>query len=304
MTRSKARPPPRLLQVAVGGRRPPDNNLWSRLMSDTTVPLSPPSVSEVELAYKEVKRCVAAAADLYICSVWFASPRPPDILADARSAFEKLDDALEAMRNTPQNVKLWLTGDEPVVLDGWMDNSAWAIAEKLCFMAWDVPQSYHDAGWEAALDDTLEVNWTELGAKLDCEFHRALRRLTTTTSSTPAPVSRDVPPAPTKYLLNWRDILDALGLTNDEESRRLVRRLNEQHNGPIVTPGQGGQPRVNHHALVEWWNGLEALWRESEQRAADAKATTEEQYHYAADGEVVPGISGHIKKARSPKSDR
>ena len=49
-----------------------------------------------------------------------------------------------------------------------------------------------------------------------------------------------------------QEIIDALNLTYNEENRRRVRALNEQFNGPIALPGQGGQPKANKNTSKTW----------------------------------------------------
>jgi hypothetical protein len=111
----------------------------------------------------------------------------------------------------------------------------------------------------------------------------------------------DTDQAPVEYLMSWREILDALHLTNDEEHRGMVRRLNGEHAGPIIIPRQGSQPKVITAKLVEWWNGLEGRFRELQQRRTDREATAAEQFSYGKDGTVAPGISGGVKKRRKDR---
>jgi len=107
--------------------------------------------------------------------------------------------------------------------------------------------------------------------------------------------------APVEYLMNWREILDELGLKNDEEKRDRIRRLNTMHGGPIIFQGRGAQPTVDKVKLVAWWNGLEDRLRELEQQQADRQATVADQVNYGKDGTVVPGIAGGVKKRRKDR---
>jgi len=104
--------------------------------------------------------------------------------------------------------------------------------------------------------------------------------------------------APIEYLMNWREILDELKQKNDQEKRNRIRRLNDMHGGPIIFPGQGAQPTVDKAKLIAWWNGLEKRLRELEQQQADREATVADQYKHGADGIVVPGIIGGVRKRR------
>jgi len=109
--------------------------------------------------------------------------------------------------------------------------------------------------------------------------------------------------APVEYLMNWRAILDALKLPNDEESRGKVRRLNEQFDGPIIISTQGSQPKVSKAKLLTWWNGLEDRFEELKQRRADRDGTVAEHFSYGETGTVFPGISGGEKKRREDRRD-
>jgi len=109
---------------------------------------------------------------------------------------------------------------------------------------------------------------------------------------------------PKKYLFNWLEILDALGMTNDEERRGQVRRLNDSHAGPIAFPGKGAQPKVDRDRLIAWWNGLERRFEELEARQIDRRETVSESHNYGSDGTVIPEISGSIKKRRSDRRPR
>jgi hypothetical protein len=113
------------------------------------------------------------------------------------------------------------------------------------------------------------------------------------------------PLVPTRYLMSWREIIDALGLKNNEESRRQVRQLNQHYQGPIVLPtSRGKQPKVNKDKLLSWWNGLEQRFCESEKKQADAHATVQAQHGFGRNGTVVPEIAGHVRNRRGHKNAR
>lgn len=114
------------------------------------------------------------------------------------------------------------------------------------------------------------------------------------------PTAADALP-PKSYLVNWREILIALGLTYSSEDRERVRYANDQYNGPILFPGQGAQPKVNKAKVVEWWNGLEAQWSVGDSRARDSKPTVAAQHNYGKGGVVVPGIAGGVKRRRADR---
>jgi len=115
------------------------------------------------------------------------------------------------------------------------------------------------------------------------------------------PVSQGEPPKPIHWLLNWREILDALEWKNDEEGRRQIARLNKVHHGPIVSTGRGGQPKVGKAKLIEWWNGLRDKFEAGEKKKSDVRSTVEDRHAYGRDGEVFPEISGHIKRRRKDR---
>jgi hypothetical protein len=110
---------------------------------------------------------------------------------------------------------------------------------------------------------------------------------------------RDERQRPAVYLMNWPQILDALGLKDNQENRERLRRLSEFYDGPIVSGGQGSSPTlINRAVLIAWWNGLEEQHQERAQREKDASATVDEQYQHGRGATVVPGISGEMKKRR------
>jgi hypothetical protein len=103
---------------------------------------------------------------------------------------------------------------------------------------------------------------------------------------------------PAVYLMNWPEILDAVGMANNDEMKRRLRSLNKKYSGPIQMPRQGGRPKVDKTKLLKWWNGLEERFRESAQKQVDARSTLQAQYHHGRDGTVFPEISGHVRKRR------
>lgn len=107
---------------------------------------------------------------------------------------------------------------------------------------------------------------------------------------------------PKIYLLGWNEILDCLDRKDDQSERSRIRRLNETHEGPIVFPGKGAQPKVEKSKFVEWWNSLEARFQELEQRASDKKHTVSHQHEFGKDGTVVPDIAGSVKKRKRRKT--
>jgi len=92
--------------------------------------------------------------------------------------------------------------------------------------------------------------------------------------------ARDVTPTPVQYLISWREILIALGVKNNKEDQAKVRNLNKNFAGPIITPKQGAQPKVDRAKLIEWWNGLEQKFRDSGQRRESTDATVAGQHRY------------------------
>jgi hypothetical protein len=106
------------------------------------------------------------------------------------------------------------------------------------------------------------------------------------------------PDPPQEYLTNWGEILSALGMKNNTDSRTKVRRLNKSYAGPIVFPGQGSQPRVTKQPLLAWWNNLEEQFNQQQQKQADRRATVQAEHDYGKAGTVLPGIAGSKKKRR------
>lgn len=100
------------------------------------------------------------------------------------------------------------------------------------------------------------------------------------------------------YLWNWREILSALGLRNDDENRRRVRDANIKFDGPITLPKKGSQPKVCKERLLTWWDALEGRFCQQEQDQLDEEATLDASYQYGKGATVLPDIAGHIKKRR------
>ena len=90
-------------------------------------------------------------------------------------------------------------------------------------------------------------------------------------------------------------------MKNNGEDREKVRSLNNQYAGPIVTPKQGAQPKVDKTKLIEWWNGLETQWTAGYSRGRDAIPTAGVQHNYGREGVVVPEIAGGVKKRRKDR---
>jgi len=110
-----------------------------------------------------------------------------------------------------------------------------------------------------------------------------------------AATPNDPPRVPKRYLVNWHEILDALGLPNNDEKRSLVNRLMDELSGPIVVAGQGSQPRVEKMELLEWWKGLQDRFKELGQRRMDLAATLSAQHDDGREGISTPEISGSVK---------
>jgi len=134
---------------------------------------------------------------------------------------------------------------------------------------------------------------------------------TPTVTSLPQHEEETPPTDPFIPLTSWNEILDALKehhvdphWKNDERIRTKIRKLNEQHTGPIRLPvGRGSQPTVAKAALLTWWNGLREHF---DFRSVEEKAETEsarlsvvDSHNYGTSGTVIPGIGGAMKQTRS-----
>lgn len=107
---------------------------------------------------------------------------------------------------------------------------------------------------------------------------------------------------PVSYCFGWAQIVDAIGLKNDQETRNRIRRLNQEHGGPILVEGQGAQPKVNFEKLILWWNGLESRFEELRDKQRDRHATIAATYQHGKDAVVVPDIRGSVKRRRKGKT--
>lgn len=122
-----------------------------------------------------------------------------------------------------------------------------------------------------------------------------------TTSQSIPPGSNEPTATPKDYVIGWADILQALNRDNNATWRGRVERLNESHNGPIIKGATGQQPTVVKTKLIAWWNGLEEILESQQSNRTNTAATVSEQYPHGRDATVVPGISGQVKKRRSPR---
>lgn len=120
-------------------------------------------------------------------------------------------------------------------------------------------------------------------------------------TATATATSNDEPPKPAVYLTSWREILIALGMHDNAEDKQKVSRLNKSFDGSIISRGQGTQPFVEKTALLKWWAGLEAKVQAQQHRQRSEKATVASRHDYGRDGEVVPGISGEVKRRRQDR---
>jgi hypothetical protein len=159
--------------------------------------------------------------------------------------------------------------------------------------------------WEAGMD-----RLTSLAAALEAEpttpqLTPTLPRSAEEENRSPAQDAKTPthgpPPSPTRYLMSWREILDALDLKNNQENQRRVRDLNKQYEGPIALPTQGGQPKVNKAKLLDWWNHLEIRFMTAG-GGTNTDATLQARHEYGRDGTVLPDISGHVQKRRGQKN--
>lgn len=125
------------------------------------------------------------------------------------------------------------------------------------------------------------------------------------------------PPAPPFVpLTSWSEILAVLNephgkahWKNNEQTRDKVRKLNNQHNGPIkFPPGKGKQPSVDKAALVAWWNGLrdhfDARNDEESAETESTRLTVTDSHNYGVTGTVLPGIGGSEKRTRAKRGEK
>lgn len=115
--------------------------------------------------------------------------------------------------------------------------------------------------------------------------------------------TRESTSTPIQYAMNWREIVETLGMRNNTTSRTQVGGLNEFYNGPIIKGKRGQPPKVDKAKLIEWWNGLEDEFKRNES-AAEAKAeSVTQRYQHGRDATVFPEIQGHEKKRRRKRKD-
>jgi hypothetical protein len=101
---------------------------------------------------------------------------------------------------------------------------------------------------------------------------------------------------PRELLTGWRQITAALGMKYSE--RASVRSLNVRLAGPILTAGQGAQPRVYKSDLIHWWNQLAIEQQDLANRRAGARLSGETHHQYGREGVAAPEIGGGVKKRR------
>jgi len=100
-----------------------------------------------------------------------------------------------------------------------------------------------------------------------------------------------------RRLFGWTQILDAIGQPDEDKGK--IRKLNESYDGPIQIPGQGGQAWVRKDKLLEWWDKLDDIIHDIDRRRAEQQAAGADTYRFGkGDVEVVPDISGAVKKRR------
>ncbi len=58
---------------------------------------------------------------------------------------------------------------------------------------------------------------------------------------------------PPLRLTGYREILGTLGMEYSRKNCRLIRRLNQESDGPIALPEKGGRPKVDREMLLEWF---------------------------------------------------
>lgn len=197
-------------------------------------------------------------------------------------------------------------GPTPPGPNGAYSNMLLCIVGSHIFHADRVGDSLRTTGVEAGIiDGVLPVDplRDRDGVVWDGQVVIVLRALADEVEGKPEatggkPTAALEPEAPIPLLLSWREITDALGRPNTAEFRESLKRLNDQHDGPLVVPGRGAQPKVNREKLIAWWNSLEARLAELDARKRDKVETVNNQYRYGADGEVVPDISGGVKRRR------
>jgi len=114
--------------------------------------------------------------------------------------------------------------------------------------------------------------------------------------STVAPARRASKPK--TYVLNWREVLAALGRKNNVSERQLIKRLNDDYEGPIRIAGRGAQPKAEKQMLIEWWNHLEILFQDKAGQLEGASLNAKAHYRYGRSGVAAPEIGGGHKVRR------
>lgn len=100
-----------------------------------------------------------------------------------------------------------------------------------------------------------------------------------------------------ELLHGWTDICAAVkqkGTTGEAH----VKRLNSSMNGPIKTQ-KGGKPMVRRDKLIEWWNGLEQQYTNSQESEDKEERVSEKSAHnYGRDAKIIPDV-GAVKPRRT-----
>jgi hypothetical protein len=109
-------------------------------------------------------------------------------------------------------------------------------------------------------------------------------------------------PMAKNYLFGWPEIASCLDQKNDDAFQKRIKGLHEKHPSPIAFGGRGTPPKVERSNLIKWWNSLEAIWHELDQRSTNRKESVADSYEHGRDGTVIPGIAGHEKQRRIPKN--
>lgn len=109
---------------------------------------------------------------------------------------------------------------------------------------------------------------------------------------------------PKKFLRGWAEILVAVGEKNNDETRRMVKRLNELREGPISKPGRGSRPIVEQSKLLQWWNRLDLEQQDAANQREGEKLAAKFQHAYGREGTVVPEIGGAVKRRRKDRKSR
>ena len=99
----------------------------------------------------------------------------------------------------------------------------------------------------------------------------------------------------------YPDMLQTLKRDNNPTEKGRLERLNDSHDGPIITGESGQPPKAERMKLIAWWNSLEEIWKSQQSIRTNTAATVAEQYPHGRDATVVPAIGGQVKKRRSPQ---